>query len=58
MDKIQECAARFLHLVDTTSYVFHLAKRNVRVFTLWDCIFWGEEKCILWWTETILDVKR
>lgn len=34
MDKIQECAARFLHLVDTTSYVFHLAKRNVRVVKL------------------------
>lgn len=34
MDKIQECAVRFLHLVNTTSYVFHLAKRNVRVVSL------------------------
>lgn len=34
MDKIQECAVRFLSLVNTTSYVFHLANRNVRVITL------------------------
>lgn len=34
MDKIQECAARFLNLVDTTSYVFHLSNRGVRVILL------------------------
>lgn len=34
MDKIQECAVRFLNLVNTTSYVFHLAKRDVRVVRL------------------------
>lgn len=33
-DKIQECAARFLDLANTTSYVFHLAKREVRVVRL------------------------
>ena len=34
MDIIQECAAHFLNLVNTTSYVFHLANRNVRVVSL------------------------
>lgn len=34
MDKIQECAIHFLNLVDTTSYIFHLANRDVRVVTL------------------------
>lgn len=34
MDKIQEAAAHFLNLVTTTSYVFHLANRNVRVVSL------------------------
>lgn len=34
MDKIQECADRFLNLINTTSYVFHLANKNVRVITL------------------------
>lgn len=34
MDKIQECAACFLNLADTTTYVFHLANKNVRVVTL------------------------
>lgn len=34
MDKIQECAANFINLVNTTSYVFHLANRNVRVISL------------------------
>lgn len=34
MDKIQECAVHFLNLVETTSYVFHLAKRDVLVIRL------------------------
>lgn len=34
MDKIQEAAAHFLNLVNTTSYVFHLANKNVRVVSL------------------------
>lgn len=34
MDKIQECAVRFLHLVNTTSYMFHLANKEVRVVSL------------------------
>lgn len=34
MDIIQECAAHFLNLVNTTSYVFHVANRNVRVVSL------------------------
>lgn len=34
MNKIQECAVRFLNLVNTTSYVFHIAKRDVRVIAL------------------------
>ncbi|MCM1127189.1 MAG: PBECR4 domain-containing protein [Lachnospiraceae bacterium] len=34
MDKIQEAAVHFLKLVNTTSYVFHLANRNVRVISL------------------------
>ncbi len=34
MDKIQESAVHFLNLVNTTSYVFHLANRNVRVVSL------------------------
>lgn len=34
MDKIQECATRFLHLVSTTSYVFHVANKNVYVVSL------------------------
>lgn len=34
MDKIKEAAAHFLNLVNTTSYVFHLANRNVRVVSL------------------------
>lgn len=34
MDKIQESAMNFLHLVDTTQYVFHVARRTVRVITL------------------------
>lgn len=34
MDKIQKAAVHFLNLVNTTSYVFHLANRNVRVVSL------------------------
>lgn len=34
MEKIQECAINFQKLIDTTSYVFHLAKRKVTVVTL------------------------
>ncbi|MCM1261391.1 MAG: PBECR4 domain-containing protein [Butyrivibrio sp.] len=34
MDNIQESAVRFLNLVNTTSYIFHLANRNVRVVSL------------------------
>lgn len=34
MDKIQEAAACFLNLVNTTSYIFHLANRSVRVVLL------------------------
>lgn len=34
MDKIQECAVRFLNLVHTTSYIFHLSNRAVRVISL------------------------
>lgn len=34
MDKIQEAAVRFLDMAYTTSYVFHLANRNVRVVSL------------------------
>lgn len=34
MDKIQEAAAHFLNLVNTTSYIFHLANRSVRVVLL------------------------
>ena len=34
MDKIQEAAVHFLNMVHTTSYVFHLANRNVRVVSL------------------------
>lgn len=34
MDKIQECAQGFLHLVNTTTYRFHVAKRRVIVLTL------------------------
>lgn len=34
MDKIQECAVCFLHLVNTTSYVFHVANKDVHVFLL------------------------
>lgn len=34
MDKIQEAAVHFLNMVYTTSYVFHLANRNVRVVSL------------------------
>lgn len=34
MDKIQEAAVHFLNMVNTTSYVFHLANRNVRVVSL------------------------
>lgn len=34
MDKIQEAAAHFLNLVNTTSYIFHVANKNVRVVSL------------------------
>ena len=34
MNKIQECAASFLNLANTTSYIFHLANRKVRVISL------------------------
>lgn len=34
MDKIQQCAFNFLNLVNTTSYVFHLASRHVYVVSL------------------------
>ena len=34
MDKIQEAATHFLNLVNTTSYIFHLANRNVWVVLL------------------------
>ena len=33
MDKIQQCAQNFLRLVSTTKYVFHVAKRGVKVLT-------------------------
>ena len=33
-DKIQQCSQNFLHLVSTTKYVFHVAKRGVKVLTL------------------------
>ncbi len=34
MDNIQKCATHFLNLINTTSYVFHLANRNIRVISL------------------------
>lgn len=34
MDNIQECALHFLNSVNTTSYVFHLVNRDVRVVSL------------------------
>ena len=34
MDKIQKCALNFLNLVNTTSYVFHLANRRVYIVSL------------------------
>ena len=34
MDKIQQCAYNFLHLVNTTQYVFHVAKRGVDIITV------------------------
>ena len=34
MDKIQKAAVQFLNLVNTTSYIFHLANRTVRVVSL------------------------
>lgn len=34
MDNIQKCATRFLNLINTTSYVFHLANHKVHVITL------------------------
>ena len=34
MDNIQKSAGHFLNLVNTTSYVFHVANRNVRVISL------------------------
>lgn len=34
MHKIQQCAQNFLRLVSTTKYVFHVAKRGVKVLTL------------------------
>lgn len=34
MDKIQESATHFLSLVNTTSYVFHVANKTVRVLSL------------------------
>lgn len=34
MEKIQKCALNFLHLINTTTYVFHLARRNIHVLTL------------------------
>lgn len=34
MDNIQEAAVHFLNMVNTTSYVFHLANRNVWVVSL------------------------
>ena len=34
MDKIQECAVNFKHLVESTSYIFHLARKRIRVVKL------------------------
>lgn len=34
MDKIQECAEKFKHLVESTSYIFHLARKSIRVVKL------------------------
>ena len=34
MDKIQKCALNFLNLVNTTSYVFHLANRHIYIVSL------------------------
>ena len=34
MDIIQKCALNFLNLVNTTSYVFHLANRRVYIVSL------------------------
>ncbi|MCM1540155.1 MAG: PBECR4 domain-containing protein [Blautia sp.] len=34
MDKIQECAMCFQHLVNTTSYIFHAVNRRVHVIRL------------------------
>lgn len=34
MDKIQQCAYNFLHLIDSTKYIFHIARRGVKVITL------------------------
>jgi hypothetical protein len=34
MEKIQESAKNFLQLVNSTKYVFHVARRNVRVISL------------------------
>lgn len=34
MDKIQQCALNFLNLVNSISYVFHVANRNVYVISL------------------------
>ncbi|MCM1143796.1 MAG: PBECR4 domain-containing protein [Blautia sp.] len=34
MDNIQKSAVHFFNLINTTSYVFHLANRNVRVVSL------------------------
>ena len=34
MDKIQECAQNFMNMVNTTSYVFHLANRGIQVISL------------------------
>lgn len=34
MDNIQKCALHFLNLINTTSYIFHISNRTVRVISL------------------------
>lgn len=34
MEEIQECAAHFLKLVNTTSYIFHMANKKLHIVSL------------------------
>lgn len=34
MEVIQECATHFLNLVNTTSYIFHLANKKIHIVSL------------------------